>query len=117
MEFFGPKNPQEIIRNIQGFVHCPFCGCDYEENYIKIVGQFSKNYVLNLYCYECHNQVTAGITYQQEKNSNQKIKMEKLISPEKFFDLARKGPIGDEEIMDFFKAIEEFDGNFQKYIK
>jgi len=116
MEFFDPLNSGDILNNIREIIHCPFCGFDYEVKDIKIMGRFAKNHVLHLTCSECGNKIMASVAYQGPGEPKLDIKS----TPEdmhEIFEIAKKGSISDDEIMDFYKAIEEFDGNFQKIIE
>ena len=105
MDFFDKENSGEIIHNIQEIIHCPFCGSDYQKNNIKIMGKVSGSHVVQLLCSDCGNRIMASLAYQKRNGTP---------SPENVFRLAQRGPINDNEIMDFFGSLNQFDGNFQK---
>uniref|UniRef100_A0A7C4R5U0 Uncharacterized protein n=1 Tax=candidate division CPR3 bacterium TaxID=2268181 RepID=A0A7C4R5U0_UNCC3 len=103
MEFFNNENTKDIIQNIREIIHCPFCGSSYHEANIKIIGKVSRSYVLHLICRECGNNIMASLSYQ----GNERISFSQEV-----FDLVKKGPITNDEVIDFFKEIKDFNGDF-----
>ena len=122
MEFLDFSNQDGLVRNILETLHCPFCDFDYIEEDIKIVAKLEKNYITHLSCGECGNSIMATISYGSKKeaeNFNKQLfndgKKQKLDIPfNKILDFLRKGPVGNEDIMNFCKGIKSFDGDFQK---
>ena len=109
MDPFNSENPGEILNNIREIIHCPFCGSNYNQKNIKIVGRVSKNYIMHLLCKECGNHIMASLTYQGN-----------AINPfpqDEVFELVKKGPISNNEVMDFIKNIKDFDGDFKSLFR
>ena len=117
MNFFDSLNPKEIVKNIKEIIHCPFCGFDYREKNIKILAKFEGNYVIHLRCESCSNSIMASFSYRYDKITTfpkgQKkkgldVKLSEMI---KFVE---KGKISNDDVMDFYKNIKGFDGDFKK---
>ena len=116
MNFFDSLEPHEIAQNIKEIVHCPFCGSDYQEKYIKILGKMEGNYIIQLFCVECRNNIMANFSYKNNRgiikqDNKMDVKMGEMIR------FAEKGAVSDDDIMDFYKATKKFDGDFEKLFK
>ena len=115
MDFFDFSSPGDMARNIREMVRCPFCGSEYTEKNIKVLGRFGKNHVLQLVCKNCANSIMANVAYKNgpemlfdPKGQLPDIEFQEIM---KFF---HKGPINDNDVMDFFQAMREFDGDFNR---
>ncbi|MBI2448397.1 hypothetical protein HYV44_02450 [Candidatus Microgenomates bacterium] len=109
---------EEIVPDISRLVHCPFCGADYMESNITIVARFDSGYVGHLNCRECQNTIMASFAFTSEKNDRKSekpflidVKMNEMI------DFIKKGPVQDDDILDFYKNIKNFKGDFSEIIK
>lgn len=85
-------NLSEIIRQIQKDLSCPVCGKNYEIGEIRLRGLFDHTLIIQTVCSSGH--LTLFMTTIKE---NQK-----------------KTPISTNDVIDLYKALENFDGNFQK---
>jgi len=113
MNFFDSLEPQEITHNIREIIHCPFCGSDYQKKHIKILAKLEGNYILHLSCDNCSNSIMANLSYKQRKTtSTQKNKMD--VKLDEMVQFAKEGSVSDDNVMDFYKAMGNFDGDFTK---
>lgn len=114
-------NPKEVLQNILEVIHCPFCGSDYSEKYTKIKAQVNRDYVVQLMCSECQNSIIANFSYQGGGNrgvSRNKVSSQKTEMPfNEMMGFIGKGAISDDDIMDFHKEMNSFDGDFIKIFK
>ena len=119
MEPLGFFNSGDIIHNIKEMIHCPFCGFDYSEKHIKIMANVEKSHVVHLHCSECKNSIMASISYKNESVGSaipfgsEEIKNTDLGFQE-IMSFIKKGPLSADDVMDFYKGIEGFDGDFRK---
>lgn len=116
MNFFESLEPHEIAQNIKGIIHCPFCGSDYQEKDIKILGKTENSYITRLFCVQCQNNIMASFSFKHNKGliksgGKTDAKMSEMI---RFIE---KGAVSDNDIIDFYKATKKFDGNFEKLFK
>ena len=84
MNFFDSLEPHEIAQNIKEIVRCPFCGSDYQEKYIKILGKMEGNYIIQLFCVECRNNIMANFSYKNNRgiikqDNKMDVKMGEMI--------------------------------------
>ncbi len=117
MNFFDSLNPKEIVKNIKEIIHCPFCGFDYQEKNIKILAKFEGNYVIHLKCNSCSNSILASFSYRYDKIKTLPKEQKEKDLDVKFSEMIRfveKGKISDDDVMDFYKNIKDFDGDFKK---
>ncbi len=87
-------NLMEIIQQIQRDLSCPVCGQNYEVGKIKLRGFFDNNLIIQTVCASGH--LTFFVTM---------VKVQKKI------------PVSVNDIIDIHKALENFDGDFQKLWK
>lgn len=112
-------NPRDILQNILDVLHCPFCGCDYSEENARLKAQFEKDYVAHLTCPECQNSIIASFSYKnnrgifEQRSPNQKMDMA-MTEMVKF---VAKGTISDNDVMNLYKEMGDFDGDFQRIFK
>jgi len=113
MDFFDSPNISEIVQNIKEIILCPFCGANYLEEHIKILAKYKRNYIIHLLCYSCGKSVIAGFSYKHLSSQ----KPDKIIDAklEEMAYFIEKGSISDDEVMDFYKAMRNFDGDFKKF--
>jgi len=116
MDFFDFSNPGDMTKNIREMVRCPFCGSEYSEKNIKVIGRFGKNHVLQLVCRHCANSIMANISYRGGEEDIIGINEKKPLDMEftEMVNFVEKGPVNENDVMDFYKAIKEFDGDFTK---
>ena len=115
MDFFDFSSPGEMAKNLREMVRCPFCGSEYTEKNIRIVGRFEKNYVLQLMYRQCSNSIMANLAYRngpdnffEAGNKAMDVEFKEMI------DFFQKGPLSNDDVMDFFRMIKDFDGDFNK---
>lgn len=109
-------NPKEVLQNILEVLHCPFCGSNYSEKYTRIKAQFNKDYVVHLMCAECQNSILANFSYQNNQGVvSQKLNDYKIdMATGELIKFVGKGTITDDDVMNFYKEIKDFDGDFKK---
>lgn len=114
MIFSNSPNNEEIIASIQEMLHCPFCSADYMREDIKIMGRIENGNVVSLFCSNCQNSILASLSFGGIKKGDT-VKRGRLdMSFQEMIDFMKKGPINDDSVMDFFKLIKNFDGDFKK---
>ncbi|HRY60052.1 MAG TPA: hypothetical protein P5096_01595 [Patescibacteria group bacterium] len=122
MEPLGFFNSGDIIQNIKEMIHCPFCGFDYSEKHIKIMANVEKSHVVHLYCAECKNSIMASISYKNDGAggampfTGEEVKNTDLGFGE-IMSFIKRGPLTDNEVMDFYKGMKSFDGDFRKMFR
>lgn len=115
MDFHDFLNPKEVLQNILEVLHCPFCGSDYLEKNTKLKAQFDKDYVVHLFCSQCQNSIVASFSYKDSKGVfGQNIGGKAGMPITEMMGYIKKGTICDDDVLDFYKGIKDFDGNFQK---
>jgi len=109
-------NPKDVLQNILEILNCPFCGSEYLEKYTKIKAQINKDFVIQLMCHECQNSILANFSYQNSKNFfGQKSKEPGTDMPmTEMIKFVGKGAISDDDVMNLYKEIDGFDGDFKK---
>ncbi len=111
-------NPKDILQNILEVLRCPFCGSDYLEKDTRIKAQFNKDYVIHLICTECQNSILANFSYQNGRGisgQQQKLDGQKMdMAMGELIKFVGKGTINDNDVMNFYKEIKDFDGDFKK---
>lgn len=116
MDFFEFSNPGDLVKNIRAMVRCPFCGSEYIEKNIKVVGRMEKNHVLQLLCQECSHTIMANIAYKKGPRKKSGDIQEQIVSAElqEMTEFPQKDPISNDDVMDFFKTMRDFDGDFKR---
>ena len=122
MDFFDFLQPEGVIRNIRHLVHCPFCGADYKEQDIKLLARFEKNYITHLTCCDCGNSIMASFTYHETQKAQRDTEKKKpdIKSDARINEMMKfveRGLISDDNVLDMYKALAGFDGNFKKLFK
>jgi hypothetical protein len=114
-------NPKDILQNILEVLRCPFCGSDYLEKDTRIKAQFDKDYVIHLTCTECQNSILANFSYKnglETSDQRQSLDGQKMdMAMGELIRFVGKGTINDDEVMNFYKEIRDFDGDFKKIFK
>lgn len=121
MNSFESSNQGDLVHNIQNMIYCPFCSAEYFEKDIKIMARYEHDYVAQLFCQECGNKIMANISYKytseflESNGLAPKENRQRIDLPmHTMMEFVKKGTLRDEEILDFYKSIKGFDGDFQK---
>jgi len=114
MNYFDFPNNDEIIASIQEMLHCPFCGSNYSRPDIKIMSKIDSNNVVSLFCRDCKNSIMASLSFNKEVGSAIRKKTRLDMSFKDMIHFIKRGPIDDNSVMDFFKTLKKFDGDFKK---
>jgi len=112
-------NPKEVVQGILEVIHCPFCGSDYLEKYTRIKAQVNRDYVVHLMCPECQNSILANFSYQGGRGiSKNKLGIQKTDIPfNEMMNFISKGAISDDDVIDLYKEMNSFDGDFRSKFK
>lgn len=89
-------NLHEIIAQIQKDLYCPVCGKHYDIEEIKLRGLFDHTLIVQTICDNGH--VTLFMTTVRKK-------------PKEII------PLASNDVLDLHRALEKFDGDFQKIWK
>lgn len=88
-------NLHEIIAQIQRELHCPICGKKYEVREIKLKGIIGQSLMIQTTCQKGH--MTLFVTTIKKVNNS--------------------APINSNDVIELFRAIKNFDGDFHKLWK
>lgn len=117
MEPFHFLEPEGLLEHIRTLIRCPFCFADYDESDISIIARFEQNYVAHLSCRMCDSGIMASFSYRfegQKRRSDTKHLDVKIPEMMKF---AEKGTISDQEVVELYRGLKSFDGNFKKVFR
>ncbi|MEK7142835.1 MAG: hypothetical protein AAB785_01365 [Patescibacteria group bacterium] len=86
-------NLHEIIQQIQKDLYCPVCGQNYQIGEIKLKGLFDQTIIIQTICRNGH--LTLFMTTFSQK-------------------IPKTTPLNTNHVLELHRALEKFDGDFQK---
>ncbi len=91
----------DLVRNIQHLIKCPFCGATYEIQHINILDRFKSMFVVHLFCSRCKRPAMAAL----------------IVS--KNIDFLEEGeePVTTDDLIEIHQFLKDFDGDFKKLWK
>lgn len=101
----------ELLKNLQNIMRCPSCGAIYDVQEVQFIGSQDGYFLLSMTCSSCS--LPVWVNFFAGPNSAKPISDLSI----KDFDLAKKEPISQNEVIDFHLFLKNFDGDFKKRLK
>lgn len=92
-------------------MRCPSCGAVYTVEEMQFMGSQDGYFLLSMTCTKCSLPVWVNFFAGQ----NQGPILNDLTVMD--FDLSRKAPISNDEVINFHRYIRNFDGNFKRVLQ
>lgn len=115
------KDLRKLLKKLQFVMRCPNCGKPYHLEEISIRGFIDQNYFLNMDCSNCHIPVFATVAISGDSSNISEPRFEgdyeeNVITPTNSSSSTLLDPISNQDILDMHGFLENFQGDFSKYI-